>query len=688
MTYRRIQDQDVKGSADVSSDADLINDTKIYVTGGSPAINKTLDAAITDGDIGGGGGSGGVNYVSSNPDFEADTSGWSLYNDSAEKPVDGTGGSATCTFTRTTTSGEVLSGSGSGKFSHPGGGSKQGEGVSYDLDDFDLKGASKLHEIAFDFLYDGDQDEIAMYMIASNDGLSADFVRIEPVGNLVQSASGRFSCYFQSNNSTYEDYRLCVHVKGTGTTAWDLILESVRVGDYDKSINPTVVSDWQTLPTTGSWTNAVYNGKYKRVGDQLHAQVAVTVTATPSPAGALNLDLLEGLNLDTSKIIKGAIFDVNCGTVTLKDASTGNVAEGRLSYMTGANTFRVRYFLDDGNRENYGNLTGTSPLSLVNNDEIYITYSVPIAEWATGNDTIASTKENRIVAMAASDTVTSIASAGTEDVIFSVVEETHSGYNVSTGEYTIPESGWYSVAVILSFSVSSPAAGNASNMKVLLNGGTHKRSFIEAEGTGSGVIYTHVLPYTFYYEKDDVLKCTFNNNWGETIAFNGSSEREMFSVNRLSGHNQLIGNETVACVVSDDSGQAIDATGGNDTPTWNTVERDTNNMFDGASTITIKKAGLYFIHIKLRTATVSVSEGDSFTLFVKKNSDSAFKELCRDEINDTNTSYVFAIGGSCHTQLEVGDTIQCNSVLSTTGSTLGLGTDIARNFMEVIRVGN
>jgi hypothetical protein len=47
---RRIQDADVKGSADVTSDARLINDTKIYVS----SLSKRLDQAVSAGDFSGG----------------------------------------------------------------------------------------------------------------------------------------------------------------------------------------------------------------------------------------------------------------------------------------------------------------------------------------------------------------------------------------------------------------------------------------------------------------------------------------------------------------------------------------------------------------------------------------------------------------------------------------------------------
>jgi hypothetical protein len=63
----RIQKQDVKTEAEVIADGglvtDLINDTQIY----SSVISKTLDQAILDGDIGGGGGGvGGFTFSNLN----------------------------------------------------------------------------------------------------------------------------------------------------------------------------------------------------------------------------------------------------------------------------------------------------------------------------------------------------------------------------------------------------------------------------------------------------------------------------------------------------------------------------------------------------------------------------------------------------------------------------------------------
>ena len=70
-----LQNEDFSTQAELegrgATKANLLNDTKIYVT--ADGLNKRLDEAITDGDIGGGGGgSAGINFVT-DPSFEKDT---------------------------------------------------------------------------------------------------------------------------------------------------------------------------------------------------------------------------------------------------------------------------------------------------------------------------------------------------------------------------------------------------------------------------------------------------------------------------------------------------------------------------------------------------------------------------------------------------------------------------------------
>lgn len=95
----KIQDSDVKNQTEAGAASRLINDTKIYVTANS--INKRLDVAITDGDIGGGGGA--LNYVSTS------TTPYNITTANAILDVDASGGAKTVNlFAASGNSGRVL----------------------------------------------------------------------------------------------------------------------------------------------------------------------------------------------------------------------------------------------------------------------------------------------------------------------------------------------------------------------------------------------------------------------------------------------------------------------------------------------------------------------------------------------------------------------------------------------------
>jgi hypothetical protein len=104
----KIQDADVKSLAQLTSAggtaAQLINDTKIYVSAGG--INQQLSTAISGGLIGSSnGGSNSIKEYITNPSAQLNTNGWVTFADAPGTiPVDGTGGTSTLTWTRYTTS--------------------------------------------------------------------------------------------------------------------------------------------------------------------------------------------------------------------------------------------------------------------------------------------------------------------------------------------------------------------------------------------------------------------------------------------------------------------------------------------------------------------------------------------------------------------------------------------------------
>jgi hypothetical protein len=174
-----------------------------------------LNSSGTEAELGGGGGGGGINYID-NPDAETATTGWATYADAAATtPVNGTGGAATTTWTRTTSN--PLRGVASFLLTKDAA-NRQGEGASYDftIDDADK---AKILSVSFDY-------EIASGTYADDDVLVyiydvTNSALIQPAGYKLKNATieNKHTATFQTaSNST--SYRLILHVSSTSAYRW------------------------------------------------------------------------------------------------------------------------------------------------------------------------------------------------------------------------------------------------------------------------------------------------------------------------------------------------------------------------------------------------------------------------------------------------------------------------------------
>lgn len=210
---------------------------------------------------------GGVNYISANPDAEVDTAGWATYADAAgTQPVDGTGGSPSSTFTRSTSS--PLRGTASFLWTKSAN-NRQGEGFSYA---FTLDSADQGRPIggSFDFsvataegTYASNDMAVYIYDVTNS-------VLIQPAGfNIpVYKAGSATSVYFSfaaPANST--SYRLIVHTASTSATAYTLKFDNFQLGPQVAVATPGAKPP--TIQTFTSGTSQTYttpaNVKYLRV---------------------------------------------------------------------------------------------------------------------------------------------------------------------------------------------------------------------------------------------------------------------------------------------------------------------------------------------------------------------------------------------------------------------------------------
>ncbi len=399
-------------------------------------------------DVGTGSGAGGINYISQNngnPDFETDVTGWSTYDDAAAAPVDGTGGTVTTTFTRTTSS--PLRGLGSGLITKDAA-NRQGEGAAFSVD-IDLADAAKVQAISFDYeiasgtYADGD---LTIYMIEDRGGTPA---IVQPAGySVINCATGirckHIAAFQTSSDSTKLDYRFLIHVASTSASAFTFKIDNVVVGPQAIQYGAPL-TDWApfTPVMTGFGTITSAVGFYRRSGGDMEFKSVFTVDAGGASAAIATMDLPSGASIDTARSL--GVKKDNFGTFTrLRSAGVAlpatSVGPWVLTNDTGTSASKVYLAVTV---ESFVYKPALANAFAAASEVFSIEGKVPVAGWSStvqmSNDT-----DTRVVALSVTGNPASASS--TNPIIFpTVIYDTHGGYNASTGRYTAPVPGYYRI---------------------------------------------------------------------------------------------------------------------------------------------------------------------------------------------------------------------------------------------------
>jgi hypothetical protein len=187
-----------------------------------------------------------------NGHFEQSTAGWATYADTpGPTPIDGTGGSPLITLTRETSS--PLSGDADGLITKDAI-NRQGEGVSYD---FEIPAGFQAQQLTINLLADasggytgGGTEQVSVYIY---DITNANLIT---PSNVAIDTSGRFQASFTAAANSV-NYRLILHIATTGTVAWTMKIDEIRVILAD-------VTGGLTVTTNGvqNVSNKIFSNSY------------------------------------------------------------------------------------------------------------------------------------------------------------------------------------------------------------------------------------------------------------------------------------------------------------------------------------------------------------------------------------------------------------------------------------------
>mgnify|MGYP003645180807 CR=1 FL=1 len=648
----------------------------LFLNSSNGLTYRKLDSgSSTNWSVLGSGGASGVNYIT-NSDAEANTTGWVTYASSAT-PTTLTGGVATATWTRSTTS--PLRGLASFLYTT----GAVGNGVAFTItpDSADIK-AGAVQVVSMDYSVSGTISE-GDYQIWIEDIFNA--VMIQPAGYKIPSAvsGGAYKLQpvtFQlpTNGTTF---RVAIH-QAVASPGGNLKVDSISVGPQTRSYGPPV-TDWVSYTPTFGMTNQTTTGKWRRVGDQMEVQFYVDFSSSSS--GTPSISIPSGYTIDSSKL-------TDTGTRNIGTAAMNETGQFELVVRYGSSTTGTLIAL--GSSGTYVNepglVTGTVPVTIASTSYITGQMSVPITGWSSTLE-LSSSTDTRIVAFQATSSTTVIAASSTDTTVINptVSYDTHGAYATGTGIYTAPVAGKYR------FSAGVQGAGLAYVATANLNLGLAKNGTSITKMIHTDVVDAAVTKRMYLFGSTtidlvagDTVRLVCSQNNASTSTLNGGTVNNYFEGERISGPSVIAASETVNASYTKSASQSMTNSAFTLIDFATKVDDSHGSVTTGASwKFSAPTSGMYEISgMVFLAAGGAWGVGDRAIIAIYKNG----VEFSRPFYYDSVVAHTQAVPCQITTKqirLLAGDYIDYR-LFQDSGGAINIGSDALINWVSIKRVGN
>lgn len=636
-----------------------------------------------------GSGSGGaINYIL-NPSAESATTGWATYADAAgNKPVDGTGGTATgLTFSRSTSS--PLRGAASFLIAQANSTSLQGKGVSYDFT-IDSADRAKVLSVSFDYNASSTFVTANGTTAPNNDGTTStnagnsdvevfmyDVTNsiLIPVSPQVIVANGTnnysFKGVFQTASNS-SSYRFILHCATTSAnaTGYSFKFDNVIVGPQSALEAAPITDPVAYTPTfTGFGTPSAVNFVSWREGAVLRVKGNFTSGTPTAVEGRISLGF-NGAASNVTSVSTLPTLSYAGKMIVDKFWSIQNLSaliEPSVSYLT----------------YGFNNTSSTGELSKKTGDSIVgglgtivsLDVSVPIAGWSStsvmSNDT-----DTRVVAASYYSSANNTAST-TQSANYDLkVYDTHAAVTAAsagtgTWKFTAPVSGYYraSAVVYLTTAVSP-------NLLIYKNG-----TLLQTAGPCSS---QGVFACTFFLNAGDYFDQRLSSSAIQTGGTPGTSISSI-QIERVSGPATIAATESVNCRYENRASTNLPNNATTAIP-FATADYDSHGTFVGSTGIyTVPISGKYEITYSLYGLGATFAAGQEADVYLYKNGSQVQTHV--DTMINTNSNYI-RNRGTFNIACLAGDTLALRFLTNATSGSITLNNTAGYNYIAINRFGN
>lgn len=622
--------------------------------------------------------SGGVNYLSSNPDAETNTTGWTTFAGAAQALPDGTfAGSPSSTWTRTTST--PLRGTGSFLWTKSAN-NRQGEGVffPFTLDNADL---AKPICVSFDYTVGSGTYADGDLTVYAFDGTNV--IQLAPYTILSVTAGipQKWISYFQTSAAA-TSYRFFIYTASTSALAYTVKFDNFNVGPTYQSYG-AVQTDWVSWTPTASWNSGIgtITGKKRQNGQ--FGEYEVNIPAT----GAVTSATLT-INMPGGEVIDTAAYPVApVASYTILDSTGTAIDSGAASYnvvavYSSTTAILVSKYTDSGTSGILDVVTQAVPFTFGNADSVTVRWRVPLVG-KSSNAQVSSDADTRVVAFRAVNTAGSTLTKSSNNAVpFATVDyDTHGAW--ATDTYTVPVPGYYQVSagitlasgatwasgdMISAYTDRSASALNRSNPVLFFGTFANQPSFVykgTVYATAGQTIKFNVNP-TKAAAGNLTLDTTNNFNW--------------ITIEKVGGPAQIAASEKVRVKYQNTAGTSI--TSSVTSVPFVTKIFDSHSAFNG-TTFTAPRSDYYRLTARARSqsvnnSTAQVFEMEAIVTSTPESLSGGVQQL--DARFGNGAAHVQNLNGGGTWWLNQGDTI---AVQMANSNTVSLDTTVGYNVISI-----